>query len=720
MLGKTIGNYTIAEQIGVGGMGEIYRATDSRLGRDVAVKIIPPEFAGDPERLSRFEREARLLASLNHPNVAAVHGLETEGDVTVLVMELIPGDDLAVRIGQGPASVDEALDIMRQVAEGLGAAHDSGIFHRDLKPANIKVTPDGTPKVLDFGLAKSDPTSSGATDVSQSPTITHDPTQAGVILGTAAYMSPEQARGKPVDRRTDIWSFGAVLFELLTGDRVFGGETVSDTLAAVLRKAPEWETIPADTPRAITRLLKRCLERDQRSRLQDIGEARIIIEKVRSGEDTAEEPATAERKQKGRTSLIIVATAIVAFIAGWFGPRILGGDKTTTATQTIRRHEFRIADSEYKTPRFSPDGSRFLYVDDNMLWIRELTSYQPHPIPGTEGMYMAAFSPDGEELVGTDGTRLFRMPAEGGRRTKIATLPEVLHPFAGGIVWTNDDRVIFVCGNTGLFWIPSSGGDVQDYMPVEEGYEDYHHLEPLPDDRGLLYVIHSPNAYGTLGLCVDGVGRELLTEASEINYPVYSPTGHIIYERSFGTKGLWAVPFSLDRLEVTGAPFLVEPDSHSPAVSSDGTLVHSPGSSGDPRRMQADIASHLIWMTRDGAHADTIATTQRARYSQLAVSPNGRYVATSEVENENWDIWIYDLVTGGTRRLTSAPDEDLAPVWSPDGGRLYYTNGAEGATVNIRSRAPDGERILVQRAVDPEAARPVMRVVENWFAEFEK
>ena len=718
---KTIGHYEIAEQIGAGGMGEVYRARDTQLGRDVALKLIPAELAGDAERLSRFEREARLLASLNHPNVAVVHGLENIDGVRLLVMELIPGDDLSVRIDQGPMPVDEALDVMRQVAEGLAAAHDHGIFHRDLKPANIKVTPEGTAKVLDFGLAKADPTSTGVIDFSTSPTITHDPTAAGVILGTAAYMSPEQARGKPADRRADVWAFGVVFFELLTGKRLFAGETVSDTLAAVLRAEPEWESLPSDTPPAIKRLLRRCLERNVRKRLQDISEARIAIENAMSGEPDEFDVAVAEAVASGGTGtgvgawgfskrMFLVTTflaVIAAFALGQLADRIRGGGDAQ-APMPVLKSEFQTKDGIFVSPEFSPDGSRFLYPDDGRLWIRDLGRYKAQPIPGTEGMIRGAFSPDGRHIVTTDGTYLYRMPSEGGQKTKLANLPQTMHREAGGIVWTADDRLIFVLGNSGLYWMPASGGDPQEYMAIEEGYEDYHGLTPLPDGKGLLYVIHKPKVFNTIGLCVDGMGRELLTEAGDIGNPAYSPTGHILYTRLFGTLGIWAVPLSLDRLEVTGEPFLVVPDAAAPAVSRRGTLVHRP--------LQQDVATHLVWMTREGVAIDTIAATERTRGLQVTVSPDGRRLLTSEAENDNFDLWVYDLSGGTPQRLTTDPANDGSVAWSPDGRSVVYVNGNLIGELEIRIRATDGRG---EPRVLGEGGTPSFSPDGNWII-FEK
>jgi serine/threonine-protein kinase len=617
MVGKTIGHYKVAEQIGAGGMGEVYRAHDTDLGRDVALKVIPPELATDPERLARFEREARLLASLNHPNVAVVHGLEAFDGIRVLAMELIPGDDLSVRIERGPTPADEALEIMRQVAEGLAAAHDNGIFHRDLKPANIKVTPEGSAKVLDFGLAKADPTQSGSgpLDMTQSPTITHEPTAAGVILGTAAYMSPEQARGRRTDRRADVWGWGEVLFEVLSGTRVFVGETVSDTLAAVLRAEPDWDALPKDTPPAIKRLLKRCLEKDVRRRLQDIGEARIAIENVQSGEAdeavaAAAAPAT-RRRPMARAIVVTALIAVVAFFAGQFGP---GGK---LPPRPIRKWEIRLeSPAGDLQAQFSPDGERLIYVDDNRLWMRDLTRFEAQPIPGTEGMYLAAFSPDGQQLVAADGNHLYRIPIAGGERTRIATLEQDMNVFAGGMVWTGDDRVVFDRGSTGLFSVPASGGNPQEFLGLEEGQEDFHHLDELPGGKGYVFVIHTPNAYNQIAVLANGETHVVFQEEDDVGYPAWSPTGHILYSRFDNAAGVWALPFSLDRLEATGEPFLVVPDADGSAVSADGALIY--------RIAPQKIASQLVWVGVDGAPVDTILAIERQIDAWFSLSPDGR------------------------------------------------------------------------------------------------
>jgi serine/threonine protein kinase len=688
MIGKTIGHYEVAEQIGAGGMGEVYRARDTRLGRDVALKIVPPDVAQDHERMSRFEREARLLASLNHPNVAVIHGLEAfdSDSVRVLAMELIPGEDLSARIAKGPVPVDEALEIMRQVAEGLGAAHDKGIYHRDLKPANIIVTPDGMAKVLDFGLAKADPTQSGSgpLDMTQSPTITHDPTAAGVILGTAAYMSPEQARGRAADRRADVWALGVVLFEMLTGERLFAGETVSDTLAAVLRADPDWESLPKKTPPAIKRLLHRCLEKDVRRRLQDIGEARIIIENVQSGKADPVASTDASAGRPNRLVVVLGTLLVFALIAiAQLSVQLYNNRGNTATTPVVRRSEFRLNSAPlYLNARWSPDGERFVYADDDRLWVRDLSRFAPQPILGSEGLYIPDWSPDGKQIVAADGTHLYKLPSTGGQRTRIAIMEQDMHPFASGIVWTDDDRIIFDRGSTGLFSVPASGGDPRDFLTLEEGQEDFHGLDVLPGGRGFIYVIHTEGAFNKIGLFADGKARVVYEEHDDIGFAAWSPSGHIVYARFAESAGVWALPFSLDRLEVTGQPFLVVPDADCVDVSPTGAMLY--------RVLRGDIPSQLVWTTADGVAVDTILATQRPMNGIFALSPDGRRVAVSETVSDNEDIWIYDIATGNPRRLTFDAEDDHTPAWSPDGRSIAYVRGEAGGDREIFVRAADG------------------------------
>ncbi|MCZ6779217.1 MAG: protein kinase, partial [Acidobacteria bacterium] len=457
MIGTTLNHYRIEEKIGAGGMGEVYRATDSKLGREVAIKVLPDAFAKDPERLARFDQEARLLASLNHPHIAAIYGLEESDGVRFLVLELVPGDTLAERIAQGPLPIDEALTLCRQIAEALEAAHERGIIHRDLKPANVKVTPEGKVKVLDFGLAKAFQTdSSGAVDLSQSPTASYRATSDGVILGTAAYMSPEQARGKPVDKRTDIWSFGCVLYETLTGIQAFEGESITDVLAAIVRGEPAWDRVPGSIPVAVHRLMKRCLVKNPGDRLRDIGDARVEIDEALSGDAGGDAPAVVDATARGagsrsrRLSWIVSTVFSVAFIlalaALW--------QATRHDERPVRRFAVQFEDPLAvggNAPlglAISPDGRRLAAVVRNegttRIVVRDLDQMEARPLHGTEGAASPFFSPDGEWIAFFAGGDLRKIAVAGG---PALTLAAVTQTTRGG-AWTPDGTIVFAPSTT--------------------------------------------------------------------------------------------------------------------------------------------------------------------------------------------------------------------------------------------------------------------------------
>jgi serine/threonine protein kinase len=424
LIGTTLGHYRIAEKIGAGGMGVVYRAYDERLDRDVAVKVLPEEVADDPDRLARFEREAKLLASLSHQNIATLHGLEEHEGQRFLVMEFVEGENLAERIKKGPLTIDDALDYARQIAEALEAAHEQGIIHRDLKPANVMLSPEGRVKVLDFGLAKAWQPEEGDADLTHSPTLTAQMTAAGVLLGTAAYMSPEQARGKPVDKRTDVWSFGCVLFEMLTGSRCHQGETVSDTLAGILMQAPTWESLPASTPPRVHRLLRRCLGKDPQRRLRDIGEARIALEDfetlaVSDGrDDAAGRSQTSKRPWRALPWVIVAATAAAAVAVGWVTSRP-EPPRAPTRLAVDLPSDLRLSITLSNPLAVSPDGSRLAFVASRggarpRLYLRELSRFGASSIPGTEGADGPFFSPDGQWIAFFTDKKLRKVSVLGG------------------------------------------------------------------------------------------------------------------------------------------------------------------------------------------------------------------------------------------------------------------------------------------------------------------
>src|SRR6186713_711685 len=469
MIGRTIAHYEVTSHLGKGGMGEVYRARDSRLGRDVALKVLPEAFAADAERLARFQREARLLASLNHPHIATIHGIEGDGANRVLVLELVDGEDLAQRIATGALPVKEAIAIARQVADAIESAHDQGIVHRDLKPANVVVTPDGVVKVLDFGLAKAIENDASNSNLSHSPTLLgSSPTMAGVILGTAAYMSPEQARGKRVDRRADIFAFGCLLFEMLTGRQAFSGETVSDTLAAVLRAEPDWPLLPKDTPRAVVKLLKRCLEKDPRARLRDIGEARITLEAIERGVEL-DEPAAAvatapAANKRAWLPWTIAAIALVAAVASF-----VLSQRRVEPTQSSPISELSIVlpagaslslrGQNPSPPMISPDGRRVVFGISSQggatLYVRSLDQPNAVELPGTEGAAYPFWSPDSRQIAFFAAGKLKRVEAGGGPVTAVCNAA-----LGKGGCWAADGTIYFAPNYaSGIFAVAAAGGE---------------------------------------------------------------------------------------------------------------------------------------------------------------------------------------------------------------------------------------------------------------------
>ena len=549
--GTRLGPYEIAAQIGVGGMGEVYRARDTKLDRDVAIKVLPESLAGVPERIARFQREAKTLAALNHPNIAAIYGLEEADSTKALVMELVEGPTLADRIAKGAIPVDEALPIAKQIAEALEAAHEQGIIHRDLKPANVKLRPDGVVKVLDFGLAKALEPSGSDVLASQSPTITTPAmTQAGMILGTAAYMSPEQARGKTVDKRTDIWAFGAVLFEILTGKRAFSADEVSDTLALVLTQDLDWRALPTETPVQIRQLLGRCMEKDARRRLRDVGEARLVLE---GGLDTGAWQSGVEAVPGGwrgsRRALLPWAVAgvalLIASVATWW-PGPVASNPTAV--------RFAINISGELPPRvghllaLSPDGLELVYKalteEGDQLYRRPMNGLEAVPVRGSVGAGNPFFSPDGQWLA-------FGTP-DGLKKVSLAGEPPttICECSAFGATWGPDQTIVFTDGTSHeLSRVSSTGGDVEPLTELQSG--ETFHDEPafLPDGDAVLFTVSS-GSLDTAQIAVVSLETGQRKMLGSGFFPRYSPTGHLLYAQTGAS--LWAVPFDASRLEITG------------------------------------------------------------------------------------------------------------------------------------------------------------------------
>jgi len=690
--GTWLGPYEITALLGAGGMGEVYRARDPKLGRDVALKILPEEFARDPERLARFEREARMLASLNHPHIAHIHGFEESSGRCALVMELVEGEDLAQRLARGPIPVDEALPMARQVVEALETAHEQGIIHRDLKPANIKVRADGTVKVLDFGLAKAlDPARASTTDATRSPTISMHATEAGIILGTAAYMAPEQARGRVVDKRADIWAFGCVLFEMLTGTRAFNADDVTDTIVAVVSKEPNWQTLPAAAS-GVRPLIARCLKKDPKQRLQAIGDARIQIDELMSG--TAEEVATT-RAPVARLSRGVAAVAIAALVGGalisalatWALTRPAPKAPTLPSRFSIvppRAQALTIQGAD-RDIAISPDGRHIVYRAGPLaqLVVRAIDRLDPQPLTGITNARAPFFSFDSQWIGFFDGATLKKVPIGGG---SVITICENLLP-PRGASWGDDNNIVFANrdATTGLLRVPAAGGEptVLTKPDATKGEEFHWYPSLLPERRGVLFTMARSNqpelAYVAVLDSKSGQHKRLVRGSQA----EYLSTGHLLYMAS---GVLTAVRFDLDRLEVLSDPAPLVDDvwtgssgAAGYAVSRLGTLVYVPGAG-------ARTPRSLVWVDRNG-QATPIPAPPRA-YEDLRLSPDATRIALGIRDQEN-DIWIWNLAGGQLTRLTFGAGFDRSPVWTEDSQRIVFASVRDGAA-GLFSQATDG------------------------------
>jgi eukaryotic-like serine/threonine-protein kinase len=690
--GVRLGPYEILSAIGAGGMGEFYRARDTKLNRDVAIKVLPAAVAQDPERLARFRREAHVLASLNHPNIAAIYGLEESDGQLFLVLELVEGADLAVRLARGALPLDEALPIARQIAEAIEAAHDKGIVHRDLKPANVKVTPDGHVKVLDFGLAKAyagDPASSGSSgDVSQSPTLAHSGTAAGIILGTAAYMSPEQARGRPIDRRTDIWAFGVVLWEMFTGKRLFGGETVSDVLAAVLTREPDWSELPAQLPRPIRDLLRRSLERNQKQRLHDIADARIVLDEVAKDGGAGVDVPVASRQSRrtwpwfalGLAALMVVGLGLAT---GWLRPRQEPGVRARfTLTPPGSAGSVRIL-------RLSSDGRRLIYTlsTESRLLIHELDEFDSRTLAGTEGATRPFLSPDGHWVGFYQDGKIRKVSFDGGDPSVICDAPED----TPGAAWGAGGVILFspAWTGTGLWRVDANGGKATQVTTPDRSKGETGHFWPalLPDGKAALFTI-----FGGQGLTDSRVGLlDLETAHYEALFdgaaPQYLASGQIVYFRGGAYR---TVSFDPARRKVLGPEATVLPRVRSldpvgsaenyAAFAGNGVLAYVEADS----TLEAPL-SRLAWVSRDGRIEELPFEGYQA---DPRLSPDGTRVAVSRVEHGQKQAFVYDLTRGTTEQL-SHDGQNWFPTWHPEGRRIALTSQTIG-NFDVRSISSDG------------------------------
>jgi eukaryotic-like serine/threonine-protein kinase len=689
LTGRRLGTYQVHERIGSGGMGEVYRARDTKLGRDVAIKILPRLFTSDLDRLARFEREARVLASLNHPHIGAIYGLEDVDGVRALVLELVDGETLAERIAHGPIPLNETLTIARQIAEALEAAHEKGIIHRDLKPANIKVTPDGIVKVLDFGLARIVMASDMASD-SRGPTITIEGTREGLVMGTAAYMSPEQARGQSVDKRTDIWAFGCVLYEMLTTRLAFDAETVSDTIAAVLEREPEWAALPAATPPSIHRLLRRCLCKDAKRRLHDISDAQIELEDAlgdlvrahdaRALGSTIAVAATGHTRRRNvwiSALLLLALGGAAAFTVAYLRPAVVADDATQFVVLPPDGAAFgeSVAD---RVPSFaiSPDGRRlvFLATDPSgrrALWARQIRSLTAEPLAGTEGASFPFWSPDGSFIGFFAQGKLKKVALAGGAPLTLADA----HAGVGG-TWNRAGVIVFSADGRGpLFRVSDAGGVPVAVTALDAERHERAHVLPqfLPDGRHFIYLVRASQPQG--GVYVASLeSRETKRLLTTTQKGMFAAPGYLLFLRA-GT--LLAQTFDATALHTSGEPV---PIVESVAFSSvDGRAAYSVSESGVLAYRASGIpgTSQLLWTDRSGTRLTAVGAA--GDYTSFRLSPDESVLAAElhDLRTGTGDLWLLDLKRGSTSRFTFDGSHNNEPVWSPDGTEVVFAGRSQ-------------------------------------------
>jgi serine/threonine protein kinase/Tol biopolymer transport system component len=759
LIGRRLGVFHVKSRLGAGGMGEVYRAYDTRLKREVALKVLPDAFSQDRDRLARFQREAELLATLNHPNIAAVYGLEQadpspgsgQAAMTALILELVEGETLADRLARGSRlktqglPLDEALPIARQIADALEAAHEKGVIHRDLKPANIKVTPDGRVKVLDFGLAKLTQASGSALrapgELSDSPTITPPAlmTEAGMILGTAAYMSPEQARGKPVDKRSDIWAFGCVLYEMLTGRRPFAGESVTDTLTLIITKEPDWSPLPGQTPSAIRRLLRRALAKDRNERLADIADARIELkDALTAGRDDAAGAVQALPISLKRRFAPVLGAVVVTAVAVGVGTWIL--KPAAPAVQpSVTRSVIAVEPFNQRTPAnpgqnrppgpirpfrtavaLSPDGRTLVFRGTRdaggQLFIRPLDRLEATPIPGTDGANSPFFSPDGTWIGFWANGELRKVPVGGGPASTIGRVPGPSLAVYGAS-WGDGDVIVFAT-RAGLWRLPARGGRPEAVsVPSEVEYAEYL-PRLLPGGEAILYTLAKTafrwdNAQIVVRSLVTGTQKVLIDDGADARYV---PTGHLVFVR----RGvLMAAPFDLPRLELTGGPVALvdgvmqstnQPNTDTDsgaaqfAVADRGTLVYVTGG------IAHDQERELVWVDRNGLF--DLLTPLRREFLAPRLAPDRKRIAVTTQPSgatAGHRVWIYDLPRRMLTPLTTLDEAALWNVWSPDGARVAFSSEVAGK-LNVFWKSADGtgtsERLTTSEYLSPNSWSP--------------
>jgi serine/threonine-protein kinase len=723
MIGTRLAHYEVTSHLGTGGMGEVYRATDSKLGRSVAIKLLPEAFSRDADRAARFEREARVLASLNHPNIAAIYGLEESETKRFLVMELVEGDTLADRLQRGPIPVEESLKLALQIARALESAHEKGVIHRDIKPANIKVTADGKVKVLDFGLAKAFTPSEQDINLSNSPTMSMTSmaaTQQGIIMGTAGYMSPEQASGESADKRADIWAFGVVLFEMLSGRRMFAGKTVAHILADILKAEPDWNSLPANLHPRLRLLLERCLEKEPQDRYHDIADARVDIERVLSDpQGVFVRPETVGTTARAGISpfvwIITAAVAVMAGALGWF----LHPQPAPKPASVVRFPLLLPPATQFSLPpammlAISPDGTRIAHTGNNQLYLRNLNESESRPVPGTlepgVGVSTPVFSPDGQwiayvQLVTATGPYILkRVPVSGGTPVKVVETRAGILNFPVGLSWPSSETLVFVSPE-GVVRMPANGG-APEILVKRTGDEALETPQLLPDGKQVLFV-RLPQ--------VPGAGRVSVWDAAEIciqsigatdrtvvwkggSHAQYLSSGHLLYAQG---NTVFALALDIRSRKVMGGPVPVLEgirrssngitDAAQYVLSDSGSLATLPG-------LLTSAVEKGVLASMDRKGAATPFNVKPAPYRHPRFSPDGKQVAVEILSDDGQtsSVWVYD-VSGKSeiRRLTDVGKNSTRPVWTPDGKRITFGSDRDGAW-GVYDQPSDGSALATR------------------------
>jgi eukaryotic-like serine/threonine-protein kinase len=686
MIGKTLGNFEITNQLGRGGMGEVYQAKDRKLGRDVAIKVLPEEFAKDADRVARFQREAKLLAFLNHPNIAAIYGLEEFGGTNFLVLELVEGETLAEQLKRGPIPVEESLKLALQISEALEASHEKGVIHRDLKPANIKITADAKVKVLDFGLAKAFAGEQTDLNLSNSPTLSNAPTQQGIILGTAAYMSPEQARGKIVDKRADIWAFGCVLFEMLTGRAAFSGKDVTDILAAVIRSEPEWNSLPANLHWRLREVIERCLKKDAKDRYHDISDVKVDIQKVLIDPSgvlvqpvTEAEPRTKLRQMLPWLAVAIVLGAIIAGVAVW--------KLKPPEPRQIMHFYYELPEgqqfSNLSMPvvAISPDGKQFVYSTPKGLYMSSVNDLSANLIAGTEeSTQQPFFSPDGKWIgyFSVTDHKLKKVSANGGAPVDLCDVAQL-----AGASWYEENTIVYGQLPGDIMRISTKGGTPESIVKAKSNFLSSPQI--LPDGKSVLYS-STTGGSADLKIRVQSLKSGKPKELFAGSWAQYLPTGHLAYGLD-NNSNLFIVPFDIDKLEVTGGAVPIVQGILQGAIANSGTLIYLPGSA----TADANNQRILVWVDRKGNEEPLLAQPKFYKYPNI--SPDGTRVAITDYGGKTHDIWVWDLIRKTLTKLTFDGKENVCPVWAPDGKRIAFSSFGHSNSGNdsgVYWKAADG------------------------------